>query len=120
MSARNHENLHRGGRRQRRPTIEERVTILERQMRTIMAQIDDLNAIIDKLTTDVGNTVSELRSELQTAQAAAAANQPVDLSGAIAKLDTLDTTVAGAQSATTAASSPTPPAGAATTTTPSA
>jgi len=58
-----------------------------------MAQIDDLNAAIDSLSNDladVGTNVSTVLAELKAAQSA---GTPVDLTSAIAKLQTADSSL---------------------------
>jgi len=58
-----------------------------------MAQIDDLNAAIDSLSNDladVGTNVSTVLQELKDAQSA---GTPPDLTSAIAKLQTADSSL---------------------------
>lgn len=89
-----------------------RVTLetLDRKLNIIMAQIDDLNTALNGIATDVTQVVSDhadLISQLQAAQAAAAANQPVDLTTAIASAQAIKTTLDGIAS-TVAAAAPAP------------
>lgn len=60
---------------------------IERKVDIIMSQLDDLTATLTAISGDVDT----LESEFKAAQAAAAANQPVDLSGAIAAAQAIRT-----------------------------
>lgn len=72
----------------------------------IMADLDTLNSLIDGLSTDF----AALEADLTAAQQAAQSNQPVDLSGAIAKLQALKDKADAATQAISAPASPAPPA----------
>jgi hypothetical protein len=70
-----------------------------------MSQLDDLTAALTAISTDVDT----LETEFAAAQAAAAANQPVDLSGAIAAAQAIRNKL---EAVTNPAPAPTPSAGA--------
>lgn len=89
--------------------LNERVETLEKLMEYVMADLDTLNTTLDEIATDAGEVASEhqtLVDELTALQAQVAANQPIDLTGAIAKATAIKTTLDGiataASSATTA------------------
>lgn len=110
-------DLLRAGRNDR--PIEARVETLEKLMEIVMADLDTLNGLLSDIATDASTVASQhtdLVNELQALQQQAAANQPVDLTGAIATAQTIKTTLDGiAQAASSAAPSGTTAAPAAAT-----
>jgi t-SNARE complex subunit (syntaxin) len=97
--------------KQRRVTLE----TLDRKLNKIMAQIDDLNTALSGIASDVAQVATDhanLLTELSTAQAAATAGQPVDLTAAIAQATAIKTSL-DAIASTAAAAAPAPAAGAA-------
>jgi prefoldin subunit 5 len=79
-----------------------------------MADLDTLNSTLDGIASDASEVATEhgaLVQELQQLQQQIAANQPVDLTGAIAKATAIKATLDGIVTAASSASSgatPTP------------